>query len=176
MICKNLSHAKIRWKHPFRIFQHKKSTFDRALQCDFYTKVRPKKWIYKSIKKNIHKRLQCCLIFKQKQVFHVQKKTKTGVKRDIHKTTKKEKFRYLPNFFLYVCLIFCFNRPYKLLVIRSKKNPHEKSEWITNWQKQPACCFIISFSSVVSHVMYLWMFFDRLYAYFIHVFFSYYNY
>lgn len=139
MICKNLSHAKIRWKHPFRIFQHKKMYvwWNISVVLDFWL---GKKWIYKSIKKRCTK--QCCLMFKQKQIFHISEriKNKTWVKRDIHKATKKGEFRYLPNF-LCVCLIFCFNRQYQLLVIRS---PHEKM-WMNYKLTKTACCFIISF-------------------------------
>lgn len=85
---------------------------------------------YTRVLKKIHTNDCNVVSYSNKNKFFMyKKKTKSGVKRDIHKTTKKEKFRYLPNFFLYVCLIFCFNRPYKLLVIRSKKKPTWK-EWM----------------------------------------------
>lgn len=82
----------------------------------------------KSIKKTYTNDCNVVSYSNKKKSFSCTKKKNKSKTWNPQNNKKKEKFRYLPNFFC-VCLIFCFNRPYKLLVIRSKKKPTWK-EWM----------------------------------------------
>lgn len=90
MICKNLSHAKIRWKYPFRIFQRK-----HIWHRNYGNGIQLRKINTRVLKKRVGTMLS--LSYKQKQFF-IQK----NMGKNVIATEQKKEFRYLPNFFLFV--------------------------------------------------------------------------